>query len=73
MQHGQRIRREPKELLAAAGFDVLDVPEGHICCGSAGTYNLLQPEIAAQLRDRKVAEHRARRAGRWSPPAISAA
>jgi glycolate oxidase iron-sulfur subunit len=54
MQHGQRIRREPKELLAAAGFDVLDVPEGHICCGSAGTYNLLQPEIAVQLRDRKV-------------------
>jgi glycolate oxidase iron-sulfur subunit len=54
MQHGQGIRREPKELLAAAGFEVLDIPEGHICCGSAGTYNLLQPEIASQLRDRKV-------------------
>ncbi|HZH27733.1 MAG TPA: glycolate oxidase subunit GlcF [Azospirillaceae bacterium] len=55
MQHGQRIRTQPKGLLAAAGFDVRDVPEGHICCGSAGTYNLLQPEIAGRLRDRKVA------------------
>jgi glycolate oxidase iron-sulfur subunit len=55
MQHGQRIREEPRKLLAAAGFEVLEVPEGHLCCGSAGTYNLLQPELAAQLRDRKVA------------------
>jgi glycolate oxidase iron-sulfur subunit len=55
LQHGQQIRVEPKALLAAAGFVVRDVPEGHICCGSAGTYNLLQPEIAAELRDRKVA------------------
>ncbi|MBI4184529.1 MAG: glycolate oxidase subunit GlcF [Proteobacteria bacterium] len=55
MQHGQRLVREPKALLSAAGFDVLDVPEGHICCGSAGTYNLLQPEIAAELRARKAA------------------
>jgi len=55
MQHGQRVRTEPKTLLAAAGFTVLDIPEGHLCCGSAGTYNLLHPEIAAQLRDRKVA------------------
>ncbi|MDQ2801475.1 MAG: glycolate oxidase subunit GlcF [Pseudomonadota bacterium] len=55
LQHGQRVLREPKELLAAAGFEVSDIPEGHICCGSAGTYNLLQPEIAGQLRDRKVA------------------
>jgi glycolate oxidase iron-sulfur subunit len=55
MQHGQRVRSQPKELLSAAGFTVLDVPEGHLCCGSAGTYNLLQPEIAARLRDRKVA------------------
>jgi glycolate oxidase iron-sulfur subunit len=54
MQHGQRIRTEPKALLAAAGFAVRDVPEGHLCCGSAGTYNLLQPEIAGRLRDRKV-------------------
>ena len=55
MQHGQAIRTEPKTLLKQAGFAVKDVPEGHICCGSAGTYNLLQPEIAAQLRARKVA------------------
>jgi glycolate oxidase iron-sulfur subunit len=54
MQHGQNITREPKALLARAGFDVRDVPEGHLCCGSAGTYNMLQPEIATLLRDRKV-------------------
>jgi glycolate oxidase iron-sulfur subunit len=54
MQHGQKITREPKALLAKAGFIVSDVPEGHLCCGSAGTYNILQPEIARQLRDRKV-------------------
>jgi glycolate oxidase iron-sulfur subunit len=54
MQHGQRLNRIPKMLLQKAGFEVRDVPEGHICCGSAGTYNLLQPEIAARLRDRKV-------------------
>jgi glycolate oxidase iron-sulfur subunit len=55
LQHGQRITREPKQLLKQAGFEVLDVPEGHLCCGSAGTYNLLQPAIAGRLRDRKVA------------------
>ena len=55
MQHGQGIRTEPKALLKAAGFTVKDVPEGHICCGSAGTYNILQPEIAGKLRARKVA------------------
>jgi glycolate oxidase iron-sulfur subunit len=55
MQHGQRITAAPKTLLAQAGFTVRDVPEGHICCGSAGTYNILQPEIAARLRGRKVA------------------
>jgi glycolate oxidase iron-sulfur subunit len=55
LQHGQRIEQQPKALLAAAGFTVLDVPEGHLCCGSAGTYNLLQPELAAALRDRKLA------------------
>jgi glycolate oxidase iron-sulfur subunit len=54
MQHGQRITQEPKALLAAAGFRVLDVPEGHLCCGSAGTYNILQPELATRLRDRKI-------------------
>jgi glycolate oxidase iron-sulfur subunit len=54
MQHGQRVTAEPKSLLARAGFEVKDVPEGHLCCGSAGTYNMLQPELAAPLRDRKV-------------------
>ena len=55
LQHGQQIRDEPKRLLKQAGFVVLEPPEGHLCCGSAGTYNLLQPEIARKLRDRKVA------------------
>mgnify|MGYP003700620623 CR=1 FL=1 len=55
MQHGQQIRREPKALLTAAGFTVKEVPEGHLCCGSAGTYNLMQPEIAGRLQARKVA------------------
>jgi glycolate oxidase iron-sulfur subunit len=55
LQHGQQLHSEPQQLLGAAGFAVMDVPEGHLCCGSAGTYNLLQPQIAGQLRDRKVA------------------
>jgi glycolate oxidase iron-sulfur subunit len=55
MQHGQRLHAGPKALIAAAGFEPVDVPEGHLCCGSAGTYNLLQPEIAMRLRDRKLA------------------
>ena len=55
MQHGQRLTDEPKTLLKQAGFTVLDVPEGHICCGSAGVYNILQPELAGQLRARKAA------------------
>ena len=54
MQHGQKITDEPKKLLRAAGFVVKDVAEGHICCGSAGVYNILQPELAGQLRDRKT-------------------
>ena len=55
MQHGQKIVRQPKELLARAGFEVREPREGHLCCGSAGTYNIMQPEIARRLRDRKVA------------------
>lgn len=55
MQHGQKIKAEPLKLLRRAGFEVMEVPEGHLCCGSAGTYNILQPEIATKLRDRKVA------------------
>ena len=55
LQHGQKVVSEPKTLLTKAGFAVRDVPEGHLCCGSTGTYNILQPEIAARLRDRKLA------------------
>jgi glycolate oxidase iron-sulfur subunit len=55
LQHGQKVSLAPMVLLGDAGFDVAAVPEGHICCGSAGTYNLLQPEIAGELRARKVA------------------
>lgn len=55
LQHGQKITQAPKELLSKSGFVVKDVPESHLCCGSAGTYNILQPDIAGRLRDRKVA------------------
>src|SRR5262249_19594091 len=55
LQHGQKVTHEPKELLSKMGFVVKDVPEGHLCCGSAGTYNILQPDIARRLRDRKIA------------------
>jgi len=54
LQHGQRIVRQPKELLLKLGFMVKDIPEGHLCCGSAGTYNILQPDFARRLRERKV-------------------
>ena len=55
LQHGQKITAAPKALLVAAGFEVVQPDEPHLCCGSAGTYNLLQPEIAGQLRARKLA------------------
>jgi glycolate oxidase iron-sulfur subunit len=55
LQHGQKILRQPKELLAKAGFAVRDIAEAHLCCGSAGTYNIMQPEIARRLRERKIA------------------
>jgi glycolate oxidase iron-sulfur subunit len=55
LQHGQQIKSQPLALLRQAGFEVAEVAEGHLCCGSAGTYNILQPEIAGKLRDRKVA------------------
>src|SRR5580704_9912824 len=54
LQHGQHVTRQPKEVLSKLGFHVKDVPEGHLCCGSAGTYNILQPDIAIRLRERKV-------------------
>jgi len=55
MQHGQQIKTTAQSLLRKAGFIVKDVPEGHICCGSAGVYNILQPEIAGRLKERKAA------------------
>ncbi len=54
LQHGQQVTTQPKALLARAGFRVVEPKEPHICCGSAGTYNLLQPEIAGRLRERKL-------------------
>lgn len=67
MQHGQKITDLPKNLLRKAGFAVKDVPEGHICCGSAGVYNIMQPELARRLRDRKLGA-----IGRLKPQAIAA-
>ena len=55
LQHGQQIRLQPKQLLLKAGFEVVEPGDAHLCCGSAGTYNLLQPGIAANLKDMKVA------------------
>ena len=54
LQHGQRVLDAPKALLRQAGFTVVEPMEGHLCCGSAGIYNLMQPEIAARLKDRKL-------------------
>jgi len=55
MQHGQKVIEQPRKLLRDAGFVVKDVPEGHLCCGWAGTYQVLQPDLSRRLRDRKVA------------------
>ena len=55
LQHGQQIKLAPKRLLAQAGFTVLEPEDPHLCCGSAGTYNLMQPEISGELKARKVA------------------
>jgi len=55
LQHGQKIRGVVEELLAAAGWDLTPVADSHLCCGSAGTYSILQPEIATRLRDNKLA------------------
>jgi glycolate dehydrogenase iron-sulfur subunit len=55
LQHGQKLHALPISLLEQAGFNILEIPEGHLCCGSAGTYNLLEPELSGQLRDRKLA------------------
>lgn len=55
LQHGQKVTQAPKELLSQAGFQILTPTDPHLCCGSAGTYNLMQPEISAELGRRKVA------------------
>ncbi len=60
LQHGQKITAEPKALLRRAGFTVVEPAEGHLCCGSAGTYNMMQPAIASRLRERKLANLAAR-------------
>ena len=54
LQHGQQIKTYPKDLLKKAGYSVVEPADPHLCCGSAGTYNLMQPEISKQLKDRKV-------------------
>ncbi|MEN9851144.1 MAG: glycolate oxidase subunit GlcF [Pseudomonadota bacterium] len=54
LQHGQQVKTAPKDLLKRVGFTVVEPADSHLCCGSAGTYNLLQPEISAQLKARKV-------------------
>lgn len=55
LQHGQAVREAPRRLLTQAGFELRDIAESHLCCGSAGVYNILQSEIAGQLRERKQA------------------
>ena len=54
LQHGQQIKTHPKTLLKKAGFTIVEPKDSHLCCGSAGTYNLMQPEISQQLKERKV-------------------
>jgi glycolate oxidase iron-sulfur subunit len=55
LQHGQQVKEQPKDLLRQAGFQVLEPAEGHLCCGSAGTYNILQPGLAERLKAHKLA------------------
>ncbi|MGC9368117.1 MAG: glycolate oxidase subunit GlcF [Paracoccaceae bacterium] len=61
LQHGQQIKTYPKDLLKCAGFEVVEPADSHLCCGSAGTYNLMQPEISKQLKERKVRTIEAKR------------
>ena len=61
LQHGQQVKTAPRDLLKRVGFDVVEPADSHLCCGSAGTYNLLQPEISAQLKARKVETLEAKR------------
>ena len=61
LQHGQQIKTLPKDLLKKAGFEVVEPADPHLCCGSAGTYNLMQPEISGKLKARKVRTLEAKR------------
>ncbi|WP_421905719.1 glycolate oxidase subunit GlcF [Mameliella sp.] len=61
LQHGQKVKTAPKNLLKRAGFEVVEPADSHLCCGSAGTYNLMQPEISAKLKARKVRTLEARK------------
>ena len=54
MQHGQKVHSQPIDLLTKTDNEILEIPQGHLCCGSAGTYNILQPEIAGKLLNDKV-------------------
>jgi glycolate oxidase iron-sulfur subunit len=56
LQHGQKVKAAPVRLLTLAGYTVTEPAEAHLCCGSAGSYNILQPQIAGRLRDRKLAD-----------------
>jgi glycolate oxidase iron-sulfur subunit len=56
LQHGQKIKTIPKDLLRQVGFEVRDIADGHLCCGSAGAYNILEPELADDLKTRKLKE-----------------
>lgn len=67
LQHGQQIKTYPKVLLERVGYEVIEPLDSHLCCGSAGTYNLMQPEISGQLKERKVRTLEARQ-----PDVISA-
>ena len=67
LQHGQQVKTHPKTLLKKAGFEVVEPADPHLCCGSAGTYNLMQPEISKELKKRKVANLEAK-----SPEIIAA-
>ena len=67
MQHGQQLKDEPKALLEDAGFQVVTPLESHLCCGSAGVYNIMQPKIANQLKERKAAN-----LARLQPDAVAA-
>ena len=54
MQHGQKVHQQPKDLISKTGNEVIDIPEGHLCCGSAGTYNILHQKMAKTLLKNKV-------------------